>query len=623
MNKRFTIYDLRFTFKCLLTLFIVYYSSFIAFSQTEFAPPKLTCVRNNSGQIELNWQLPASPNPCFSGYEIYTSIGSRTGTYTLNSTIANPLQTTTLLTIPSGGQTVYFYMINRGSCNNPSPLINKTSDTLDNAVPQPVVELQKITIINNHAVLSWFPSQSTEVIAYLIFTNLDNYSSADTVFGRLNTSYTDLANDPKNPITYKIRAFEYCENGIGQNGNITPNNVESKAMILNNPTPPTKCPGAISLAWNAYKFGNIDPISYDVQTNILNAGFKTITNLNASAVSYVLQNFPTTERFCIRIKANLPGNDSSFSNEICFDSIDAIIAPQTDYIRNISIEDGKVIIEYRVDTLATPPYIPSSTPPGTANNPFLNRSDNGLTFNGGTTRRITFEDRYSYLFEEDGLDVNNNIYSYTVNSKDECSVIHVSDTAATLRVNIKTKTNNKADIIWSGFKIDNAAFIHYRLEKIVNGDTSIVGTFPRSESLYKEDLLFDYTIDSLEEVCYRVTAVFTNNNDALPRETLESHSNIICVQPEPLLFAPQAFVPNGHNKTFKPFLVFAVAENYSFQIYDRWYQLLFSTNDVNARWNGTSLKDEIAPNDSYIYTVKFKGKNGKDYTQQGTVMLLR
>lgn len=611
MDLQLTINNSRTTIKILLTLFIVNLSSLIAFSQTEFAPPKLTCVRNNTGQIELNWQLPSSPNPCFTGYEIYTSIGNRNGVYTLNSTIANSLQTTTLLTIAAGGQTVYFYIINRGSCNNPTPLANKTSDTLDNSVPQALVELNKITIENNHAVLSWFPAQSVEVIAYLIFTNLDNYSSADTVFGRLNTSYTDLVNDPKNPIIYKIRAFETCENGIGQNGNITPNTVESRAMILSNPNV-SKCPPAVALAWSAYKFGNVDPLSYEIQTNILNAGYVTKSTQNASAVSFVLTDFPSKQQFCVRIKANLPGNDSSFSNVFCFDSIDVIQTPKNDYIRNITVENGAIFIEYRKDTLAT-----------NYKNRAMFRSIDGILFEGLLTDRLIFEDKYRMDFKEEGLDINNNTYTYIVKLIDSCNEAHFADTATTLRVNIKTKSNNKADIIWKGFNVNDINFIHYRLEKIIGTDTTTVGVYNRSESLYQETQLFDFSIDSLDEVCYRVTAVFTNNNDATPRETIESHSNIVCVRPEPLAFVPQAFVPNGYNNTFKPFLVFAVAENYTFQIYDRWYRLLFSTNDVNASWNGNDLKGEIAPNDSYIYTIKFKGKNGKDYTQNGTIMLLR
>lgn len=610
MDLQLTIDNLRLTIKFLLTLFIIHCSSFVVFAQTEFEPPKLTCVRNSSGQVELNWQLPTTANPCFTGYEIYASIGNKSGPYSLNTTIANPLQTTTLLTIGSG-QTVYFYMINRGSCVNPSTLTNKTSDTLDNNGLQPPIELKKVTIENNHVVLSWYPAQSPEVIAYLV--SYDNNITFDTVFGRLNTSYTDLTNAPNGTISYKVSAFETCENGVGLNGQYQPNSLASKAMVVSN-TNISKCPQSISLSWNAYQFGNINPLSYEVQTNILNTGYTTKSVLNASAISFILQDFPTKQRFCVRIKANLPGNDSSFSNEICFDSVDAIQKPVTDYIRNISVENGNVVIEYRKDTLATP--IP------VANYPILYRSKDNIRYEGTIDDRTTFENKYVYLFSDNGLDVNNIVYWYSVKLVDTCAEQHYSDTAATLRLTVQQKTGNKADIIWKGFEVNNISFVHFRLEKIVNDDTTIVGTFNRAESLFKDEKLFDYTLDSLE-VCYRVTAVFTNNNDVTPRDTLESHSNVICVTPEPQAFLPQAFVPNGNNNTIKPFVVFGVAENYSFQVYDRWYRLLFSTNDVNASWNGIDGKGENAPHDAYIYTLKFKGRNGKDYTQQGTFMLLR
>ena len=141
-------------------------------------------------------------------------------------------------------------------------------------------------------------------------------------------------------------------------------------------------------------------------------------------------------------------------------------------------------------------------------------------------------------------------------------------------------------------------------------------------STFLETQLFDYSNDSLDEVCYRITAFFINNNDPAPRETLQSRSNIVCVKPEPKAFAPQAFSPNGYNKTFKPFLIFSKPDNYDFKIYDRWYQLVFSTNDLNASWDGI-FNGTPAPLDGYLYIIKFMGKNDQSYTQTGTVMLLR
>jgi gliding motility-associated-like protein len=619
MDLRFTIYDLRFTMKLLLTLFIVHCSSIISFSQTEYEAPKLNCVRNISSApsgTELNWSLPVTPNPCFTGYEIYASTGNINGPYSLVSTVSNPAQTSVQINPPTIllyngtlATTTYFYMINRGSCVNPTPVTNKTSDTLNNEKPQPVVPLNKITIVNNHPVVSWIPARSTEVVAYLVYTSSNLTTPADTVFGRLNTSYTDLVNNPSRTISYKIRPLEYCETGSAFFGSITPDTIESKAMIASVASV-DKCLGVISLSWNAYKFGNTSPLSYEVQTNVQNNGFITKNTVDTSRTSSLLTDFPTKAVFCIRIKANLPNGDSSFSNEICIDSINVIRKPANDYIRNISIENGNIIIDYRKDTNATTPK-----------KVVLLRSENDILFTGLTTTPIAFEDNYSYLFSDGGLNLNN-VYWYSIRLQDSCNEFHFSDTAATLRVGIKVKSNNKADVIWSGFDIDNISFDNFLLEKINGNDTVLVGTYNRNQTNYLETALFDYAADSLNEVCFRVTALFENNNDAAPRETLKSHSNIVCVQPEPKAFVPQAFVPTGKNKTFKPFLLFAKTEGYDFKIYDRWYQMVFSTNDVNASWDGVYNGDP-APLDGYLYVIKFKGKDDKEYTQTGTVMLLK
>ena len=136
---------------------------------------------------------------------------------------------------------------------------------------------------------------------------------------------------------------------------------------------------------------------------------------------------------------------------------------------------------------------------------------------------------------------------------DSCFSTHTSDTATTLRIGIKVKSNNRADIIWSGFDISNISFDNFRLEKIIGSDTTFVGNFNRSETTFLETALFDYGADSLSAVCYRVTAFFENNNDVAPRETLASHSNIVCVQPEPKAFVPQAIAGNAsHARRNRP-----------------------------------------------------------------------
>lgn len=580
-----------------------------AFAQTAYTPPKLTCVRNNASSIELTWQLPSSSNPCFIGYEIYTSIGSKSGPYSLNTTINNAAQTTALLNIASGGQPVFFYMMNRGSCVNPTPPAIATSDTLDNIKPQPYIVIKNASVVNGKVTLNWYPAPSPEVVAYLIYNDRDGFTAPDTVLGRNNTSFTDKIHDPNQfAITYKIRALEYCEDPAGLQGAITPDTSDHRTILMQVSTP-DKCTQTANVSWQSYKIGSAQVLSYEIQQSINHSAFTTVGTQPAGSNSFLLQNIPFKDTVCVRIKVNLPNGTFVYSNQRCF-SADVIQKPVNDYIRNISIENGNIIIDYKKDVAAAPPKTI-----------ILQRSNDGIIFSP-IINTPTEPDSKTYLFTDPSLNVGSQTFTYRVNLLDSCFTTHTSDTATTLYLGIKVKSNNKADLLWNGFEINNITFDHYKLEKITGDDTTFVGNFTRSQNTYLEPNLFDFSADSLDKVCYRITAFFINNNDPSPRETLRSYSNIVCVQSAPKVFVPQAFVPTGHNNTFKPFLLYAKEDGYEFKIFDRWYHLVFSTNNINDSWDG-SYKGVAAPLDAYIYTINFKGKDGKDYHQSGTVMLLK
>lgn len=614
--------SLNFFVKCIFTAFCLMFSIY-SFSQTEFTAPKLTCVRAIASQTELNWDLPTTPNPCFSAYEIYASAGNKNGPYTLQATVTNPLQTSITINLSTGNPPYYyFYIINRGTCTNPTPTAAKTSDTLFTDKPTSVT-IKNVTVVYNQIVINWLPSSSPEVIGYFVYNNADGSSGGfnvpDTVYGRLTTTLTDTFHNPSNaPITYAIRAFYRCESALPNylEGSITPPDMRNTSMRLNNPSQPDSCTRTVAVNWSPYLVGTTSAAvtNYEIQVNNNFSGFVTQGTVANNSNSYIVKDIPYLVNFCVRIKANLANGETSFSNELCFDSLQVVQVPQTDYIRNVSIENGNMYIEYIKDTLASVPI----------GNAILYRSPDGLVFTP-LNNTADYTDKYKIIFTDianNSIDPGANSFTYMVRLNMPCGNFHFSDTATTLRLGLRNKGNNKAELIWTGFDVQNITFQKFVLEKIIGTDTVFIDDYSRTETSYSEAQLFDYSQDSIDEVCYRVTAFFTNNNDVAPRSTLQSHSNIVCVSPEPKVYIPQAFVPEGVNKTFKPILIYTVAENYSLQIYDRWHRLLYSTNNSDDSWNGY-YKDEIAPNDGYLYILKYKGKNGKDYETAGTVLLLR
>ncbi len=593
------------------------FSSVCLFAQTAFEPPQLTCVRNTAtapAGTELNWNLPATPNPCFTGYEIYTSETGINGTYTLYSTVSNPLQTSVVLPINkdrTAPATInYFYIINRGSCTNPTTLTRTTSDTLSNQKPQPFTGITSASVINNQVHITWIPAPSIEVIGYLVYNNADGYVNADTVWGRLNTTLIDTTNDPSAfAITYKIRTLEFCEDVAGLQGSITPDSAEHKTILLRLMEVDT-CSQAASIQWSAYKIGTAAVINYEVQTSINGASF-TISSVQSNTTSnFLLTNIPYQQTVCVRIKANLPNGSFAFSNEQCF-SANAIQKPKDDYIRNISVENGVIQIEYVYDSIAAPPQTIA-----------LYKSSNGIEFIPKTTFDSIRLRPFVLQINEPGLDVAGTNYSYFLSLIDLCDNRHFSDTATTLRIAAKAKSNNKVDIGWSGFAIENSDFVQFRLEKIVGTDTTLVGYFDRDEYKFTDNNLFDYTKDTVLDACFRITAEFYNLNDKTPREKLESHSNIFCLTPEPQFFIPQAFRPDGYNRTIRPLILMASPDGYKFTVFDRWHEEVFSTGNITDAWDGT-YKGDKAPLDGYLYYVEYTGRNGVKYTQSGTFVLIR
>jgi gliding motility-associated-like protein len=61
--------------------------------------------------------------------------------------------------------------------------------------------------------------------------------------------------------------------------------------------------------------------------------------------------------------------------------------------------------------------------------------------------------------------------------------------------------------------------------------------------------------------------------------------------------------------------------HFSFQIYDRWGKLIFSTNDVREGWNGKSEGNDCPPG-TYGWIIAYDDEKHK-VTNKGIIILLR
>ncbi len=89
------------------------------------------------------------------------------------------------------------------------------------------------------------------------------------------------------------------------------------------------------------------------------------------------------------------------------------------------------------------------------------------------------------------------------------------------------------------------------------------------------------------------------------------------------IYVPKVFTPNndGTNDVVKPILV-GISTFHYFSIYNRWGNLIYTTQDPNRGWDGT-FKGVAQPVETYLWMAEGIDVEGKKVVQKGMVSLVR
>ena len=98
----------------------------------------------------------------------------------------------------------------------------------------------------------------------------------------------------------------------------------------------------------------------------------------------------------------------------------------------------------------------------------------------------------------------------------------------------------------------------------------------------------------------------------------------ILVKPEMVLYAPNAFSPNGDGRNETFYMASTSVEYYSFIIYNRWGQKVFETGNPKVEWNGRYRNTgEESPPGVYYWIAEAKDAYGNEQAFSGSVTLIR
>lgn len=101
-------------------------------------------------------------------------------------------------------------------------------------------------------------------------------------------------------------------------------------------------------------------------------------------------------------------------------------------------------------------------------------------------------------------------------------------------------------------------------------------------------------------------------------------AKVIEIRPGFTFYIPNAFSPNGDgtNDIFKGTGV--GIKTYTLMVYDRWGNLVFTSNDLEKGWDGTFHDgNKVSLEDVFVWKVVLRDESNKEHDYKGTVSLIR
>jgi len=580
--------------KTLLYLLLLHVFMAVEANAQSLNPPELFCATNNlSGDVTLQWSIPANPCGPFEGYEVWAATDPD-GPYVLLTTVLAEA-TTTFTHIGADGvtSTWYYYLVPDYDCPG---FAAPTSDTLDNRDPVPPI-IDYVTVVPTGAELNWLPSPSPETKAYIIYRQVTGFTPIDTVFGRFNTAYTDgAAAITAQPETYSIAALDSCRTlGLFANPAHTTILLQQDLDIC----------GAWNLSWNAYAEWDSGIAGHDIRTSINGGLESTVASVPGDLLAYNLA-INDGDSVCVTVRAVRDDGVFSSSNTHCR-NITKVQPSRFVYLRNVTMAaSDSAVIEWYADPLADGESwrVERGDSPG----PWSVRGSGA--FPPPPAGFFTFSDFPSTAGRY-----------YRALIEDSCNAFVPSGVGRTIRLRSDASFGLTNNLTWNAFELPNAVLLGFDLYRLDAGLWTLLVSLPASALSHADDVSNFLSGDGI--FCYRLEARFDLSLPDLGiAESLISLSDETCAEQSGKVFVPNAIVPGGSNPIFKPVILFGETGSYNLQVISRYGSVVFESNDPEQGWDGT-VNGQAAPGGSYGYVLRFTAVNGQEILKKGNVTVVR
>jgi gliding motility-associated-like protein len=258
-------------------------------------------------------------------------------------------------------------------------------------------------------------------------------------------------------------------------------------------------------------------------------------------------------------------------------------------------EDDQILIEWSAPTEGSPSKY------------LIERSTDGTNFEKIAEKKVGI---LSHTDKQ--VDVATTSYTYRVRVTDSCD--HLPPyTNIGKSILLKVDAEGEApELNWTTY-VDWSNGIDFQEVQLRN-DMDVFNTIG---SMTSTELSFidNKTVELLDEYCYRIRAVEKNTG-------IESFSNVSCISVPLLVWPPNSFSPNndGVNDYFEIKGKYITA--FSIQIFDRWGEKMFESEDLNNSWDGKFKGNYCLPG-VYYYRIVVTGTKEQQEVFNGSISLLR
>ena len=542
----------------------------------------------------LFWEYSNDPTCSFVEHEIFYS-SNILGPYISVGNVTDPSVESFDLSGLSILEEVFFYISTTLDCGSIEVVFSDTISSL----PPNLVEISFLDVTDTGIIINWIDQlNDPNDHQYLIYRDDDgSVNEIGTV--SLGNSFLDTDILPVEMAeTYYVLAEDAC-------GNVSIFDTPHSSMFLF--TSFDACLNAFDVGWTLMENASLELDS--LRLNIEHeSGFSEFISADIDQDGLLYNVVSGSGDYCLELYAYYPNGDIATSNQIC--TFAATIPQLESYqISNVTNTGNST----RIDWIAEDEDAIKEFEVIGVDNDGQNVWNSGVVdFN--TTVNPFIEDPVNWE-ESAGL------VNYMVTFKNNCDFSFSTEAFSNIYLTMTVDVNGTAFFEWQSQTPNYIVPSEYRLYKvegqnaqtlIQNFNTSTNGYYQLSaDELREQDLRFRVErIAELEDVSSgQIT-------------TISSFSNTVQYTPGIKLVLPNAIKPNGKNTVFKPVLVSGNVQSYVLNIYDRYGQLLFESQDIEDGWKGKN-ELEFFPVGVYQYTISVIDVQGVEYEYAGVLTLVR